>query len=69
MSAHSCSFHRARVDSPAAVAFGNKDVKNRMRNPVDGVAKEKLGELLAFRKGSRRGQPPENRLLNAKPKA
>jgi len=34
------------------VVFGNKDVKNRMRNPVDGVAKEKLGELLAFPKGS-----------------
>jgi len=36
----------------AANLFGSKDVKNQMKNPVDGIAKEKLGELLAFLKGS-----------------
>jgi menaquinone-dependent protoporphyrinogen IX oxidase len=36
----------------AANLFGNKDVRNQMKNPVDGVAREKLGELLAFLKGS-----------------
>ena len=36
----------------AGVLFGNKDVKNQMKNPVDGVAREKLGELLEFLKGS-----------------
>ena len=34
----------------AGVVFGNKDVKNQMKNPVDGVAKEKLNELLDFLK-------------------
>ncbi|MFX1412172.1 MAG: flavodoxin domain-containing protein [Promethearchaeota archaeon] len=34
----------------AANVFGSKDVKNQIKNPVDGVAKEKLGELLEFLK-------------------
>ena len=36
----------------AAVVFGNKDVRNQMKNPVDGVAKEKLSKLLEYLKGS-----------------
>lgn len=32
----------------AGVVLGNKDVKNQIKNPVDGVAKEKLGELLEY---------------------
>jgi len=32
----------------AANVFQSKDVKNQIKNPVDGVAKEKLGELLEF---------------------
>jgi menaquinone-dependent protoporphyrinogen IX oxidase len=46
-------FDFARLNGPhkamiwlAAVVFGNKDVKNQMRNPVDGVARENLGALL-----------------------
>jgi len=36
----------------AANVLRNKDVKDQMKTPVDGVAKEKLGELLEFLKGS-----------------
>ena len=36
----------------AAHVLGNKDVKNQIKHPVDGVAKEKLGELLEYLKGS-----------------
>ena len=36
----------------AANLFGSKDVKNQMRNPVDGVAREKLAGLLAHLKAS-----------------
>lgn len=32
----------------AGVLFGNKDVKNQIQNPVDGVAKERLAPLLEF---------------------
>ena len=35
----------------AGVLFGNKDVRNQIQNPVDGVAKEKLAELLGYLKG------------------
>ena len=52
-------FDYARLRGPhkamiwiAGVLFGNKDVRNQMKNPVDGVAREKLGELLAYLKGS-----------------
>jgi hypothetical protein len=36
----------------AANVLRNKGVRNQMKTVVDGVAKEKLGELLAFLKGS-----------------
>jgi menaquinone-dependent protoporphyrinogen IX oxidase len=36
----------------AANVLRNKGVRNQMKTSVDGVAKEKLGELLAFLKGS-----------------
>ena len=32
----------------AGVLLGNKDVKNQMKNPVDGVAKERLSDLLDY---------------------
>ena len=32
----------------AGVLLGNKDVKNQIRNPVDGVAKENLAPLLEY---------------------
>jgi len=34
----------------AANVFQSKDVKDQIKDPVDGVAKERLGELLAFLK-------------------
>jgi len=36
----------------AANVLRNKGVKSQMKTPVDGVAKEKLGELLGYLKGS-----------------
>jgi len=36
----------------AANVFQSKDVKNQIKNPVDGVVREKLGELLEYLKGS-----------------
>jgi menaquinone-dependent protoporphyrinogen IX oxidase len=35
----------------AAYVFGNRDVKNQIKNPVDNVAKEELAPLLAFLQG------------------
>ena len=36
----------------AAYVLRSKDVRNQLKHPVDGVAKEKLGELLEYLKGS-----------------
>ena len=52
-------FDYAKVRGPhkamiwiAANVLRNKGVKNQMKTVVDGVAKAKLGELLAFLKGN-----------------
>jgi len=36
----------------AGVLLGNKDVRNQIQNPIDGVAKENLAELLGHLKGN-----------------
>lgn len=55
-------FDYARLNGPhkamiwiAANLLRSEDVKNQMRNPVDGVAKEKLGGLLGYLRGNGQG--------------